>query len=501
MEGELLRDFCDRVGLRQLVREPTRDGNLLDLALTDLDEVRCKVVAKVADHSGLALALPITVPRVEIQCRLVWHFRDADWDGLNNAMLAQDWAWLSTVSANVGAEQLTSLILDLAEQFIPRRHIYERKSTHPWINDRVLKVVREKHAAQGTAMEESCRKFCSDCIMEEYGKYVARERHNLQKLPAGAKAWWSRSKRLMQKKGVVSSIPALRDADNEWVLQPVAKADLLADTFALKHFLPDVVVNEYTELPNTQSRGQRVLKTLCEKDARDILHKLRIDSATGPDLLPARILKLCASALALPILLLAQCILRSGEWPQLWRQHWVAPLHKKKSVYQPQNYRGIHLTAQLSKVIERLLKMLYGPYLRDVSAFGPNQFAYTVGRGARDALALLMMTWLQALATGRKVAVYCSDVSGAFDRVPLKRLAAKLKQKGLHPQIVTVLVSWLQRRRAQIVVAGGSSKEMTLMNMVFQGTVTGPDLWNLFFEDARQPIIECFSQKSYSLMT
>ena len=88
MEGELLRDFCDRVGLRQLVREPTRDGNLLDLALTDLDEVRCKVVAKVADHSGLALALPITVPRVEIQCRLVWHFRDADWDGLNNAMLA-----------------------------------------------------------------------------------------------------------------------------------------------------------------------------------------------------------------------------------------------------------------------------------------------------------------------------------------------------------------------------------------------------------------------------
>ena len=33
---------------------------------------------------------------------------------------------------------------------------------------------------------------------------------------------------------------------------------------------------------------------------------------------------------------------------------------------------------------------------------------------------------------------------------------------------------------------------MTLMNMVFQGTVTGPDLWNLFFEDARQPIIECF---------
>jgi hypothetical protein len=28
--------------------------------------------------------------------------------------------------------------------------------------------------------------------------------------------------------------------------------------------------------------------------------------------------------------------------------------------------------------------------------------------------------------------------------------------------------------------------------MVFQGTVSGPDLWNLFFEDARQAIMECF---------
>ena len=172
-EGELLRDFCDRVGLRQIVREPTRNGNLLDLALTDLDEVRCKVIAKVADHSGLALALPIPAPRVEIQCRLVWQFREADWDGLNNALSSQDWAWLRTVSANVGAEQLTSMILALAERFIPRRYLYERKSTHPWINDRVLKTVREKHASQGTAMEESCRERCSKCIMEEYDKYVA----------------------------------------------------------------------------------------------------------------------------------------------------------------------------------------------------------------------------------------------------------------------------------------------------------------------------------------
>jgi hypothetical protein len=135
---------------------------------------------------------------------------------------------------------------------------------------------------------------------------------------------------------------------------------------------------------------------------------------------------------------------------------------------------------------------LYYPHLLSTSAFGPSQYAYTLGRGARDALAILALTWVKALAAGRKIGVYCSDVSGAFDRVRMKRLAAKLRQKGIHPKIVAVLISWLKERFARIVVGGASSKEMGLSNMVFQGTVTGPVLWNLFFEDARHAINECF---------
>ena len=78
-------------------------------------------------------------------------------------------------------------------------------------------------------------------------------------------------------------------------------------------------------------------------------------------------------------------------------------------------------------------------------AFGPSQFAYTLERGARDALALLVLTWIKALGTGRKVAVYCSDVSGAFDRVRTEPLVTKLKKKGLHPKNVAVLASWLPK--------------------------------------------------------
>ena len=43
------------------------------------------------------------------------------------------------------------------------------------------------------------------------------------------------------------------------------------------------------------------------------------------------------------------------------------------------------------------------------------------------------------------------------------------------------------------MVAGGETfEEFMLSNMVFQGTVGGPTLWNLFYEDARRAINEVF---------
>ena len=165
-------------------------------------------------------------------------------------------------------------------------------------------------------------------------------------------------------------------------------------------------------------------------------------------------------------------------------------LYKKKAVFSASNYRGVHLTAQLSKVAERLLLPMLETHISHTVACGPNQFAHTKGRGARDALAYLMMSWILALIRRKKVAVYCSDVSGAFDRVRAERLLEKLRCKGVHPAFVDLAGSRLQQRSAQVVVEGQRSDKMLLRNVVFQGTVPGPTLWNLFYEDARRAIHE-----------
>ena len=190
-EGEALRNLCDEAGLQQLVREPTRGKHLLDLALTDIDDVKCKVLTKVADHKGLGITLTLPVPLVATPVRRVWQYRDADWEGLRDALNSQDWSWLKHVDAHVGAERLTDNILDLSRQFIPERLLHERKTTHPWINDRVLELVRAKRVAEGTALEEVSREQCSKGILDKFHNYVQKERGALQNMWRGAKGWWS----------------------------------------------------------------------------------------------------------------------------------------------------------------------------------------------------------------------------------------------------------------------------------------------------------------------
>ena len=105
----------------------------------------------------------------------------------------------------------------------------------------------------------------------------------------------------------------------------------------------------------------------------------------------------------------------------------------------PGNYRGVHLTWQLSKVIERLFFRLLEPHICKHVRGGPNQFAYMKGRGARDALALLATSWIAALNGRMKVGIYCSDVSGAFDKVDASVLRMKLQAQRFHPKAVQLL--------------------------------------------------------------
>ena len=62
--GKRMRPAAAHIGLRQLVKEPTRGKNLLDLALSDIPGAKASVHPKIADHSIVEVCMPPPAPEV-----------------------------------------------------------------------------------------------------------------------------------------------------------------------------------------------------------------------------------------------------------------------------------------------------------------------------------------------------------------------------------------------------------------------------------------------------
>ena len=491
-EGRALHNFCCKFGFEECVKKPTRGAYLLDLVLTDMSGcVTAKVHPKLADHSLVECHLSCKVPKtlaVERQC---WAFKHADWKGFNRFLHSSSWGWLDNQeSVDTLAQKLNDFLLDNAKRFIPMRIKKTLRSTHPWMNDHCRALVEEKRRFEGTPEYRDKLVACNVGILLQYNLYVDRMCQKLKQVPRSSKQWWKLSRSLALRSEKTSTVPPLKRQDGTWARTSSEKAELFHTTFTSKYELPPQVENAYSTLRGAESTSQNQFCAIRTRTAVQLLKDLDETSGTGPDRLGTRILRNCAKALGPAVAKLARAILRSGQWPAPWKVHWVMPLYKRNAVHDANNYRGIHLTSQLSKVVERLLGRFFLPALDSANHFGPNQFAYRPKRGCRDALALNLLNWIWLIHKGYKVGLYCSDVAGAFDRVDSERLRAKLQHNGVRGQVFKVVSDWLEGRQMLVVVNGHTTSPTELNNQVYQGTVWGPPLWNLFFADARFPVNE-----------
>ena len=229
-------------------------------------------------------------------------------------------------------------------------------------------LVKRKHEAEGTTLFEQRLRECSEGMLEEYQAYVRRTREKLKELPKSSKQWWRLAKSLAKNTKEKAGLPPLKKEDGSWVRTPREKAELFLKTFAHKYRLPEKVVGATADLGPRQHKELSGFLPVRARNATQVLRNLRENSATGPDHLAAKVLKKCAKVLSRPVAKLARLLLSTGRWPKLWRIDWIFPLYKNRSVYDPTNYRGLHLTAQLSKAVERLLGRLFLPFLESTGA-------------------------------------------------------------------------------------------------------------------------------------
>ena len=71
--GKMFYEIITAAGLKQMVKEPTRAENLLDLVITDLLGTTIEVGGKVQDHKWIVATVPIAVPTTVAVQRQGWN--------------------------------------------------------------------------------------------------------------------------------------------------------------------------------------------------------------------------------------------------------------------------------------------------------------------------------------------------------------------------------------------------------------------------------------------
>ena len=132
VEGRLLCDISDQLGLRQIVKEPIRGQYTLDLVLTDVPDCTARPGAAVADHKSVLTQVKFKIPETASHQRAVWHFSEADWERMVSNIEDANLDFLSTTFPSEGAQRLTEQLLQIAQDNIPKRFLKISKSTHPW---------------------------------------------------------------------------------------------------------------------------------------------------------------------------------------------------------------------------------------------------------------------------------------------------------------------------------------------------------------------------------
>ena len=147
------------------------------------------------------------------------------------------------------------------------------------------------------------------------------------------------------------------------------------------------------------------------------ISKMKSGKAAGPSGIVVEMIKAAGDTGATMIRDLATAIIRDGKVPTDWEQSFIVCLYKGKGdALDRDNYRGLKLTEQAMKILERIVDGL----IRQVVSIGDSQFGFVPGRGTTDAIFVVRQLQEKYLAANKRLYMAFVDLEKAFDCVPWK---------------------------------------------------------------------------------
>ena len=406
---------------------------------------------------------------------------------------------------NRACDNFLDTFLDLFELFFPTKRVKFNKNIHKrckFMTKGLLVSRKRKIKLQYLA------KNSRDPILELqyrnyknlYNKLINKAKklsYNYSVLAAGSdtkKIWGILKDSINLKKSKVNIGP-IRDNDGNLITQDNEKADVF------NQFFSQVGMEVASSVPKTNTHFSTFLPPRClssiymahinPEEMRGFIKALKSKASKDVNGLSTNFLQFIVDEISIPLSHIFNLMIETGIFPERLKTSRVVPIFKGGDHLDVNNYRGVSLIDNLSKIMEKAMATKFQGFLDHTGFYYENQFGFRPKMSTSMAVTKVMNFLSKEMNKNKHTMAIFLDIKKAFDSVDRNILYAKLDNCGIRGPALELVKSYFQNRKQKVTVNGTCSDGLADIPIgVLQGSILGVLFFVIFINDLQRSCTE-----------